>query len=172
MQMRDTGHCFDSRVQRRVLIAAAWICACANLLGQPEAAPTQLQTGLVPKKATVKSALWLSVDDFECGWGQAINGAVQAYAIIERRDVVEEGGTGLELDGEGTPVNQFQFDSAPEACPGGIVAAVAAAAAGARRLRQAYRRLALKPSSRATTSADLPLLSQLATASRWKVSSY
>ena len=46
------------------------------------------------------------------------------------------------------------------------------AAAGSRRLRQAYSRLALKPSSRATTSADLPLASQLATASRLKVVSY
>src|ERR1039458_7496694 len=49
-------------------------------------------------------------------------------------------------------------------------AALAPAAAGAKRCFQAYSRLALIPNSSATTSADLRLASQLLTASRLNVS--
>src|ERR1019366_5722768 len=50
-------------------------------------------------------------------------------------------------------------------------AALPPAAAGAKRFLQAYSRLALRPSSWAITSADLPLVSQFWTASRLNVSS-
>ena len=46
---------------------------------------------------------------------------MKAFAIIERLDVVEDGGAGLVMGGEVPPVNQLQFEGAPEAFHGGIV---------------------------------------------------
>ena len=57
MQMGATGQWLDAWVQRRVLIATAWICACANLIGQPEAAPAQPQTELMVKAWSVAEGL-------------------------------------------------------------------------------------------------------------------
>ena len=55
--MGDTVRCLDAWVQRRVLIATAWICACANLIGQAEGAPTQPQTELMVKTWSVTEGL-------------------------------------------------------------------------------------------------------------------
>ena len=86
--------------------------------------------GLVSKKWTVNRDIWSIIYEFECVWGQEIKGAVKAFAIIECLDVVEDGGTGLMVGGEVTPVNQLQFEGAPEALHGGMVVAVAAATHG------------------------------------------
>ena len=53
---------------------------------------------------------------------------MRALAIIEAFDVIEDGGAGLVAGGKVTPVDQVQFEGAPEAFPGGVVIAVAAAA--------------------------------------------
>ena len=55
--MRETGRCLDAWVERRVLIAMAWICAGANLIGQAEDAPTQPQTELMVKAWSVAEGL-------------------------------------------------------------------------------------------------------------------
>ena len=55
---------------------------------------------------------------------------MKAFAIIERLDVVEDGDASLVMAGEVTPVNEFQFEGAPEAFHGGIVVTVAPATHG------------------------------------------
>jgi len=57
MQMRDTGHWLDLWMRRRVLIAAAWICTCANLIGQAESAPTQAEAELMVKAWSMAEGL-------------------------------------------------------------------------------------------------------------------
>jgi hypothetical protein len=49
MHMGDIIRHLDAWVQRPVFIATAWICACSNLIGQAEGAPTQPQTELIVK---------------------------------------------------------------------------------------------------------------------------
>ena len=55
--MRDTSHWLDVWMPCRVLIAAAWICFCANLLAQPEAAPGQPQAELMVKAWSMAEGL-------------------------------------------------------------------------------------------------------------------
>ena len=59
-----------------------------------------------------------------------IQGAVSAVAIVERFDVIEDLGAGLLMGEKGSAVNQFQFESAPEAFDGGIVVAIGFATHG------------------------------------------
>jgi signal transduction histidine kinase/ligand-binding sensor domain-containing protein len=57
MQMADIVRCWDVWVQPRVLVATAWICACANLIGQAADAPTQPQAELMVKAWSVAEGL-------------------------------------------------------------------------------------------------------------------
>jgi hypothetical protein len=57
MQMRDTGPGLDAWMQRRVLIAAAWICCCANVGGQPAELLAQPQTEFMVKTWSVTEGL-------------------------------------------------------------------------------------------------------------------
>jgi hypothetical protein len=72
----------------------------------------------------------LAVFEFEIGWGKAAEGGVDALAIIERLDVVEDGGAGLAVGGEVAAVDELEFEGAPEALHGGVVVAVSAATHG------------------------------------------
>ena len=55
---------------------------------------------------------------------------MKALGIIETFDVIEDGGAGLLVGGELPTIDQFPFESAPEAFHGGIVVAIALAAHG------------------------------------------
>src|SRR5437868_11613918 len=53
-----------------------------------------------------------------------------ALAVVERFDVIEDLGTSLGASIKATAIDQFEFESRPEAFHGGVVIAVAAAAHG------------------------------------------
>ena len=57
-----------------------------------------------------------------------IQGAVSALAIVEGFDVIEDLGASLAAGVEVAAIDQFEFESAPEAFHGGVVVAVAFAA--------------------------------------------
>jgi ligand-binding sensor domain-containing protein len=57
MYMRDTGHWLDAWMPRRVFIAMAGVCACANLIGQTEDAPPRPQPELMVKAWSVAEGL-------------------------------------------------------------------------------------------------------------------
>ena len=53
---------------------------------------------------------------------------MSALAVVEDFDEIEDLGSGLEVGGELPAVDQFQFESAPEAFHGGVVVTIAPAA--------------------------------------------
>ena len=57
MQMRDTDHGLDVGMLRRLLIAAVWLCVCANLIGQTPDAPTQSPAELMVKVWSMSEGL-------------------------------------------------------------------------------------------------------------------
>ena len=67
----------------------------------------------------------LVVFGFEESWWDAAECGVAALAVVEDFDEVEECGLGLSACGEGGPVDQLEFEGAPEAFHGGVVVAVA-----------------------------------------------
>ena len=59
-----------------------------------------------------------------------IQRAMGALAIVEAFDVIEDFAARLAVADKVAPINQFQFEGAPEAFHGGVVVAVAFAAHG------------------------------------------
>lgn len=55
---------------------------------------------------------------------------MDALAVVEYFDVVEDFGARLEVRGEGPPIDQLEFEGAPEAFHGVVVLAVSASAHG------------------------------------------
>ena len=68
--------------------------------------------------------------EFEVNGRKIAQGTMGALTVIEGFDVIEDGGAGFQVVGEGLAVNQFEFESAPEAFHGGVVVAVGFAAHG------------------------------------------
>src|SRR4051812_28346467 len=72
--------------------------------------------------------IWLVVLVFEVNGRKIIQGTVSALAIVEGFDVIEDFGASLAVGSEVAAIDQFEFESAPEAFHGGVVVAVGFAA--------------------------------------------
>jgi signal transduction histidine kinase/ligand-binding sensor domain-containing protein len=57
MQLRETVRWLNAETQRRVLIATAWICFCANLIGPPHLARAQPQAEVMVKAWSMTEGL-------------------------------------------------------------------------------------------------------------------
>jgi hypothetical protein len=87
-----------------------------------------------------------TVGAFKLGRRLIAQGAVQPLAVVEDFDVIEQGGVSLLARGKliSLPVDQFQFERAPEGFHDGVVVAVGFAAHGSNRLGQLQRRAILQ----------------------------
>src|ERR1017187_10203787 len=87
--------------------------------------------GLPSKKRTQKlCSTWLIGLAFKVNRAKVLEGAMETAPVIEGLDEVEDGLARFAASFEGTPIDQFLFERAPEGFHGGIVIAAGFATHG------------------------------------------